>query len=148
MLEPVPLRRLLLIVFTTFRLEVVAMRRWILAAVSLLLLLGPAPLARANWFCGPMDPYPGYGHPSFYFPAALGDWYANSGYASLMPGISYYTPTEFAHGHPSFYPAAPVTGPATGYPHDYAPGPGFDGAMPWSGHMGPYAVQVPDFVQP
>lgn len=79
------------------------MKRSFLAAALFALLLMASP-ARANWICGVMDPYPGYGHPSFYFPPAVAAFYAGYGYPSLIPG-HYYAPSgmdphlDFGHLH-------------------------------------------------
>jgi hypothetical protein len=82
-------------------------KRLAFALVVVLVLLVLAPPAHCNWFCGVMDPYPGYGHPSFYFPPAVAAFYAGYGYPSLIPGTHYYTPTAEAdlhaisdHGYP------------------------------------------------
>ena len=46
------------------------MNRWLLALASIVLLGGIVTPGRANWFFGEMNPYPGYYHPSYYFPGA------------------------------------------------------------------------------
>jgi hypothetical protein len=87
-----------------------------------LLLLLCSTQVRANWFCGVMDPYPGYGHPSFYFPPAVADFYAGYGYPSLIPGTSYYTPVGqdvLHHAQPSPYvllPYGAAAGPDCPWP--------------------------------
>ena len=92
-------------------------------AVAVLALLSPA--VQANWICGPMDPYPGYGHPSFYFPPAVADFYAGYGYPSLIPGTDYYTATGADHHHlypyyaPHFDTHAPNPWPFGLVPQDW-----------------------------
>ena len=77
------------------------MTRWYSTLAGLLLLLSSAAPARANWFCGVMDPYPGYGHPSYYFPPAMASFYAGYGYASLLPGAGYAPATPSSGAAPS-----------------------------------------------
>jgi hypothetical protein len=117
------------------------MKRYCLALATVLMLLA-APQARANWFCGPMDPYPGYGHPSFYFPPAMSAFYAGYGFTSLIPGTQYYTPTC-----PN-YVVAYQTYCVTKYQPVYVPCPGPFCTMQWSCVMVPYqaTVTVPVYV--
>jgi hypothetical protein len=119
------------------------MRRCYLAATCLLLLLGFAAPARANWFCGVMDPYPGYGHPSFYFPPAMASFYAGYGYASLVPGAG-YAPTIPTPAYTVSYQTYTVTC----YRAAYVPCPGGGCAGPGSYVMVPYlaTVTVPVYV--
>jgi hypothetical protein len=58
-------------------------------------------------------------------------WYESSGYASLLPGISYYTPMDYPAGYHSFYPTDIVAPHA--HPYD-----------PYAGHAG--VAQTPPVV--
>jgi hypothetical protein len=88
-----------------------------------------------------MDPYPGYGHPSFYFPPAMADFYSNYGFTSLVPGYGYYAPTN--PGYTVAYQSYCVTR----YQAVYVPCPGPFCCL-WSCVMVPYqaTVTVPVYV--
>lgn len=100
------------------------MKRYLLGLMTFTLLLSSAAPVRANWFSCVMDPYPTYGHPSFYFPPAVAAMYAGYGYASIIPGTAYYTPTLPAPGAPVYYPGNP-------YPQVFPSGYDFHGMAPY-----------------
>src|SRR5581483_4675879 len=112
------------------------MTRWQLAVASLVMFLGLVPQARANWFSCGMNPYPQYGHPSFYFPPAMAAFYAGYGYTSLLPG-GYYAPTA-TPGYTVTYQACVVTR----YRPVYVPCVGAFYTVQWTCVMVPYLETV------
>lgn len=104
------------------------MRRWLLPLAVVALGVAAVPTVRANWFQSNMNPYPGYYHPSYYFPGAPYLAFPQNYYGG------YGVFNEYVGGDPAAYAAyvAQYTQSlaATGVPNSVAPGFGVAPTIP------------------